>query len=229
MSTYQKRLIPTKSAWDKKSYDPISQIYRLKKEWPEWLDNCFFENYFSLKHWIKDLFSFFIKLYKWIPIIWKDRDYDDYFIFEILKKKIHQQRDYLVKNNRHTNISDDNHWMTVCLNLIERVQNNYYELEYFDYFDYDVEFILSEDNSGTYEMKQTTKRDEMIDYINKYPLTRNKTIEYLKNKLDTDVSDYLTNKESRHRLCLFMSMNRHKKAINVLFLVLANKIEHWWD
>jgi hypothetical protein len=140
LKEYKKYPMPTKSAWDKKSYDPIKWLYNLKKEHHIILEDYFFDPYFSVKNFIKEFFRFIIKLFRWIPIIWKDRDYDDYFIFEILKQKILQQRNYLVKNNRHTNIDQDNFWMTICLNLIERIQDNYYEVEYFDYFDSEIYF-----------------------------------------------------------------------------------------
>lgn len=243
---FKKYPLPTESAWDKKSYDPIKWLYHLKdkkKEYPEWLEKYFFDPYFSLKSWIKHLFAFIVKLVKWIPILWKDRDYDDYFIFEILKKKIHQQRDFLVKNNRHTNIPQTNHWMTVCMNLIERIQKGYYEVEYFDYEDVKHHFVeITKENdpdfdklmSNTtspklYRMEREYLRDNLISYINKYPLDRDKTIKYFKKLKNEDISDYATNQESRSTLCLFMAKIRHEKAIKVLFLVLTRKIEVWWD
>lgn len=244
--TYQKYPMPKDSAWDRKSYDPILWLYRLKskeKEHPEWLEKYFFDPYFSVKNWIKHLFIFIVKLFKWIPILWKDRDYDDYFIFEILKKKIHQQRDFLVKNNRHTNIEQTNHWMTVCINLIERIQNSYYEVEYFEYEDVEHHFVeITKENDPDFDklMSETTSpklyrmereylRDNLISYIDKYPLDRDRTIEYFKKLNGDDISDYATNQESRSTLCTFMAKIRHEKAIKVLFLVLTRKIEVWWD
>jgi hypothetical protein len=235
MKEYYKLNVPEKSAWDKKSYDPIKWLYHLREEQPDWLEDYFFDPYFSLKNSIKEFFRFIVKMFRWTPVIWRDRDYDDYFIFEILKQKILQQRSYLVKNNRHTNIDQDNFWMTVCLNLIERIQNNYYEIEYFDYFDSDTIFTEVEDcenfeESGKlYEMNHNYKVDNMIDYINKYPIDRKKAIIFLKNNTREEGFNYIENQGDRHTLCVFMSSIRHKKAINLLFKVLSNKIEHWWD
>lgn len=243
---FKKYPVPTKSAWDKKSYDPIKWLYHLKnkeKEYPEWLEKYFFDPYFNLKNWLINFFSFFKKLYVWIPIIWKDRDYDDYYIFEILKQKILQQRNYLVRNNRHTNIPQDNHWMTVCLNLIERIQKSYYEIEYFEYQDSKHNFVeITEENESDYheiisnsESKKLYRLeteyiyDNRVDFINKYPLDRNKAINYLKKYRNCDVSDYAENEESRSSICVVMSTMRHQKAIKILFLILTQKIEAWWD
>lgn len=231
MKNYKKCKIPNESAWDKKSYDPIKFLYNLKEEHPIFLEEYFFNPYFNLKYNIRYFFVFIAKLIKWIPVLWKDRDYDDFYIFEILKVKILQQRNYLVKSNRHTNISQDNFWMTICLNLIERIQKSYYEIEYFDYFEQEIKFVEydNKEESGLYTMESEIKKDELLTYINMYPTDRRKTINYCIKYLNKDLSNYESNQENRHFLCIQMSISRHKKAINLLFLILSNKIEHWWD
>lgn len=231
MKNHKKCNIPEKSAWDKKSLDPIKYLYNLKKEQPYWLEEYFFNPYFDFKNRIKYFFVFLVKLVKWIPVLWKDRDYDDFFIFEILKVKILQQRNYLVKSNRHTNISQDNFWMTICLNLIERIQKSFYEIEYFDYFEEEIKFVEydNKEESGLYTMESEIKKDELLRYINMYPIDRRKTLNYCIKYLNKDLSDYETNQENRHSLCIQMSISRHKKAIKLLFLILSNKIENWWD
>lgn len=229
MKNYKKCIIPKKSAWDKKNYDPIKFLYNLKKEQPILLEELFFDPYFNLKSKIKYFFIFLVKLIKWIPVLWRDRDYDDFYIFEILKVKILQQRNYLVKSNRHTNIAKDNFWMTVCLNLIERIQNSYYEIEYFDYFEQELNFVEEKDGSDLYRMESQITQDQLLRYINLYPSDRKKTINYCIKKLDRDFSNYELDQDIRHSLCIHMASFRHKKAINLLFLVISNKIEHWWD
>lgn len=233
MKIHEKYPVPNESAWDKKSYDPIKWLYNLRKEQPEWLEDYFFNPYFSIKGRIKHLFNFFPKLVRWIPILWNDQDWDDHYIFEILKFKIKQQRDYLVSNNRHTNIDIDNYWMTVCLNLIERIQEDYYELEYFDYKDEKISFVLSDevskyDGQELFEMKSVCTRDNTLEYLNKYFLDRDKVLKIESNN-GWDLYDYETNQKSRFSLCLFVSRYRQQKAIDLLFKILSKKITHWWD
>lgn len=234
LKNYKKCIMPEDSAWDRKSYDPIKWLYHLKKEQPKVLEKYFFDPYFSVKNWIREFFNFIVKLINWIPVLWKDRDWDDYYIFEILKFKIKQQRDYLVSNNRHTNIPHDNYWMTVCLNLIDRIQTQYYELEHCDYEETKFNFVETDEvsdfnNEKLYTMDINYLRDDSIDYINKYPLDREKTIKWAKKYLKRDFSDYKTDDEIKHSLVIFMSKNRHEKAINLLFKILSQKIEGWWD
>jgi hypothetical protein len=127
--------------------------------------------------------------------------------------------------------------MTICLNLIERIQDNYYEVEYFDYFDSEIyfteieeeEYKNFEETGKLYTMNQNYRVDNMINFINKYPLDRKKAIKYLEKSRDREKLNYIDDQDDRHSLCVHMASIRHKKAINLLFKVLSNKIEHWWD
>ncbi len=42
----------------------------------------------KIKIWFKDLKQGFINLKRWFPIIWKDRDWDDDYIFVLLEEKL---------------------------------------------------------------------------------------------------------------------------------------------
>lgn len=229
---HEKLNLPEKSAWDRTVYDPILLLYKSKKEWPSWADKAF-EIWFLPKRTVLALIDFFRRLRRWIPVLWRDRDWDDTYIFEIIKTKLISQRQYLVKNFRHTNVPYVNRDITICLNLIERFQNSYYEVEYFDYYQAEHYF---EELSGThvdgqklYELKHNTTWDNLTEYIEKYPNTKSDVIR--KHKMDhgEDLSDYAENEESRQRLALYMSTHRHEKCKNLIFKILSYKIEGWWD
>ncbi len=65
------------------------------------------------------------KLISWIPIIWKDRDWDHFFIYEILKQKLIQQSKHLGEYNER-----DAERINLCIRLIDKVQNEYYIDQY---------------------------------------------------------------------------------------------------
>jgi hypothetical protein len=99
---YTKLELPKDSAWDRKTYDPILLLYRTrnikdKKEWPEWAEKLF-DVWFVPKSAVQDFFDFIKRLRIWIPVLWKDRDWDDSYIFGIIKTKLITQRKYLVEN-----------------------------------------------------------------------------------------------------------------------------------
>ena len=150
------------------------------------------------------------------------------FIFDVLQHKLNQQRKCLVKENRHLGISETNRDITNCLNLIELYKTGYYESEYQDYLKEDLVFEKLHDEKGNEldyrEVKCNLISDNLLDYIEKYKTTKNlilkKYPEYSNYKLDSD---------DRRSLAFHMSSFRHKKCKMLLFYILEEKIDHWWD
>ena len=156
-------------------------------------------------------------IFKWIPTIYHDRDWDGDFIYKILQKKIEFQRKELVKNNRHTDINRDNRDMTLALNLLERIREEYYQLECLDYWEDTINFenFLEKPNSKSVKIKTTDERFD--DYLNKYPSSVRAVIK--KNGVI----------ENKKTLCLEVSYYNHSKANKLLFRILEEKIPYWWD
>ena len=68
-------------------------------------------------------------LIKWFPVIWKDRDWDDHYIFEVFKFKLEKQAKYIKEKGFHTNSDLDAKRMMLCVKLIEKVQEDFYTME----------------------------------------------------------------------------------------------------
>lgn len=177
MKKYSPLQLPKDTAWERNT---------LSRYLPTWL-NSFVE---SVKNTVK-----------WLPVIWKDKHWDHYYILEILKKKLEFQREYLVKNNRNLGVPNDNYYITVCLNLIERLQCDFYELEYVDdNFD---EVAYLKDNKLLYKQTQI--------YLSKN-----------QHRYCVPVTDKQLELRTAGQL-------KHKKAKKLLFKILEEKIEGWWD
>lgn len=73
-----------------------------------------------------NIVQFIIKLYKWFPILWKDRDWDDFYILEILKYKLKFTRENIAKYSYHSckEISCKN--IKIAELLIDRIQKDNY-------------------------------------------------------------------------------------------------------
>ena len=71
-------------------------------------------------------------LYNWFWIIWKDRDWDHYYIFQVLKFKLEKQAKHLGKRNWHESSKRDAELMMTCVRLINKLQNEDYYAEYYD-------------------------------------------------------------------------------------------------
>lgn len=145
MKTYKQLPIPEDSAWD------INTLY-------------------SKLHWRIRYFFYGVKnIIRWIPTMYHDRDWDGDFILKILQKKIEFQRKELINANRHMGIDRDNRYMTLTLNLLERVRQDHYGLECMDYWDDNISFenILDKPDLKSIEIKTTGERFD--EYLNKYP------------------------------------------------------------
>ena len=72
---------------------------------------------------IKQFFKQIHNLIRWFPIIWKDKDWDDHYIFEILKFKLKNQAEYIGKKDRHMSAKRDAEIMMLCVRLMDKVQD----------------------------------------------------------------------------------------------------------
>jgi hypothetical protein len=74
---------------------------------------------------IKQFFRRIYNLYRWLPIIWKDQDWDDHYIWEILKFKLKNQSKYIGTKDRHVSAKRDAEIMMLCTRLIDKIQSQY--------------------------------------------------------------------------------------------------------
>ena len=96
----------------------------MSEEYNEW--------YWKLYRWVRwelpnqhKYIKYGVKnLYKWFWIIWKDRDWDYYYIFQVLKFKLEKQANHLGGR--------DAELMMTCVRLINKLQNEEYYQEYYD-------------------------------------------------------------------------------------------------
>lgn len=169
-------------------------------------------------HWrIKYFLTGCCNLIKWAPTIYHDRGWDDSFILKILQKKIEFQRKQLVDANRHTRIDIDNRDMTLVLNLLERVREEYYQMECMDYWESDIVFKKIPNDSSHKLVDVVDKWENFDKFLSKYPSSVRAVIKEHGEQDD------------KKRLCLLVSYYNHNKANKLLFKVLEERLAFWWD
>ena len=102
--------------------------------------------------------------------------------------------------------------MMLCVRLIEKVQDEYYDCEYIDYQDSEFKFIDSKEYPGSYEMEIEELSEHFDDYFKKYPLIAKQVDEKDKWKKAFRIAHI--NQERAHKL---------------LFKILEQNIRRWWD
>jgi len=140
----------------------------MSEEYNEW--------YWRLYRWVRWKLPYqhkYIKygiqnLYKWFWVIWKDRDWDQHYIFEVLKFKLEKQAKHLADVGFHNEAQRDAELMMTCVRLIIKLQNE-------DYYE------------EMYEHRPLT-----LEIVSKYQA-------------------------------------KHNKAKRLLFKILEERIEEWWD
>jgi hypothetical protein len=65
-------------------------------------------------------------LLRWIPVIWKDEQWDHYYIFEILKYKLIFTAEHTRKYGYHIDSDYEADRMILCVRLIEKIQKEEY-------------------------------------------------------------------------------------------------------
>lgn len=183
---------------------------------------------FDGKYLHRDIAQGIKNLIKWFPIIWKDRDWDHQFIFDILQFKLQNQAKYIGDHNRHTRAKEDAELMMKCVDLIEKVKTEFYQAEYMDYHESTFEFVeIPEDERGDwYEEGMTQLHSELIserfdEYFAKYP----EVYEYVLKHKKAQIFSINT----KQQIAMNMGHELHKRARKELFDIMENHIEGWWD
>lgn len=192
MNKYKPLPIPEDSAWDRKTWRSYAPV------------------------WFLSFIDGVVNIVRWMPTLYKDKDWDDSHIFEILKKKLYFQREYLVNANRHTSIPDTNRYITICLNLIESIQEEYYACEYQDFETTKNYFVECEDKPKYYEWKMDILSERYQEYFDKYKSS------YRKIKQQNPDTD-------NHLIAFRMAQYNQEKCQRLLFKILNEKINSFWD
>jgi hypothetical protein len=86
----------------------------------------------NLNHKIRSTIRSIKKLWRWIPIIYKDRDWDYWYIYEMLKCKLEDMENYIRRDGIHVCNEHDANKIKTALRLLERIQSEHYVQEYYD-------------------------------------------------------------------------------------------------
>jgi hypothetical protein len=183
--------------------------------------------YWKLYRWCKwklpsqhYYFKYGIKnLWRWFWVIWKDRDWDQHYYWEITKKKISQMRDLHVKNMKFVDTPREIERMNVVLKLIDKVQEDTYRNEYYDEEYFENKMRIDENGHVQFDVL----KDELHVYIAKYPSA------YRKVMNDPKRVAQFRGEVTNFKVAMLMSIERHNKARRILFKILENYIEGWWD
>ena len=180
---------------------------------------------FEGRYYHKYLYKGIKNLIQWFPVIWKDRDWDSYYIFQILEHKLKLQSKGISKRDIHMNAQRDVEIMMACVRLMEKVRDGYYESEYMDYHETKMWFESIEDKPGYSTWESKIISENFDDYFKKYSLIYKRVL--------NGEGIFNINKESENQRKNAIAMNiahiNEQRANKLLFKMLENNIRRWWD
>lgn len=140
-------------------------------------------------------------LITWFPLVWKDRNFDHYFLFETIKFKLKimaknfKEEDTFIDTRRHSE------QMELCVRLIDKIQKETYLMEHIE---------LMEAKYGKMQ----------------YTIGGNK-IARMEWERQSSYEDKDLILEEYHDM-MKKGIRKHEKAVRLLFKILERNAERWW-
>ena len=119
----------------------------------------------NLKYKWRSLVIGIKNLIKWAPVIYKDRDWDHWFIYQILKTKLQHQADYVLKHGHLENSTKYAQQMLKCIEMIDIVQNEKIIDDYLLSIDVRSGNELSCDDVVEADAKQAQAKKDLFQYM----------------------------------------------------------------
>jgi len=160
---------------------------------------------------IKDFFRYdipygFENLFLWFSIIWKDRNWDYYYIYIILRHKLHLTEKHIREYNNHVKAEKDADNIKKCVLILDRlIKDNYSPVEKHmeKWGDPEFKFIDIEDKPGF----------SSLDIIHPNVKTKEDEIQERKD------FRFAINREELLK----------KQDLDMLFHLMRKHIQTWWD
>ena len=162
---------------------------------------------------------------KYFKIVWNDRDYDYTYIFNILRFKLEKQAKYINDKNRFISSRRNAELMLLTSRLIELIKEDAYDTEYMDYYESKIEFVPYGDKKDLFSMEETMIYENFDEYFKKYPLQYKKALNGELNRF-TREEDESKNKKI---YAMEIAQENHNRCRRLLFKILEDNIEKWWD
>lgn len=161
----------------------------------------------------------------WLPVIWKDRDWDTHYIYEVMKHKLKAQAKYIGDRDFHTRAQIDAKRMRLCVKLIQACQDEPYSMEYMDYAKDRVWFTPCEDRPGSSLYNSEEVWENYNEFFKKYPLIYKRVMKgegpfTLDGRDDSDM---------KRIIAMNIAHINQQRAQDLLFKIMNENIRGWWD
>jgi len=147
-------------------------------------------------------------LIKWFPVVWKDRDWDHWFLYVILQFKLKQMEKLQRKYGHGLNSEDYANQMRTCILLLDRLIKD-------DYLENVLKPHEEKWGETTMDFKATRERDDLYEaYF----------------KTEKAITKKQKEQEHKERMRLYKHEGKLKQQdLDYLFKYMHKHILGWWD
>ena len=164
-----------------------------------------FEFYFlEIKAIYRSILTGVKNIFLWLPVIWSDRQWDYYYLFKIITRKLTLMID--------SGIEDKN--LMICEELLDKITSDYYYEEMSEFYKSDV---WLEEIDNTFEFREDNIVDNLDIYFNRNKLLYKK----VRNKYKKITS--------RPVIANIMTKEKKEKATKLVFKMMENYHNYWWN
>lgn len=162
----------------------------------------------KIKEWPRQVRYGIKNLIEWFPVIWNDRHWDHYFIYQILRHKLHLTEQLIRHHGHHVNHIEDAEKIKICVRLLDRLIKDDYHDNVYKHHD---------EKWGESELVFTDSTD--------YPDCSVVDIKYPNVKTKKDKEQ----EKKEFRLLINKVQELKDQDIELLFKIMRKHIQSWWD
>jgi len=152
-------------------------------------------------------------LIKWFPVIWSDRNWDFYFIWTLLHRKLYLMEKHIRQHSHHLYKERDADQIKICVNLLKRILDDEYYENVFK--NHDKKWGKTHFNWKKIDGEEFGYKEEVC------------SLDITRENAKTDEEKAQQTKEFR---ILSTKVEEQKKQdINYLFDYMKKHIQGWWD
>jgi len=197
---------------------------RETKPWYKKLTNRISSRWeFKYRYFWRDFKTGIKNIIYWLPIIWKDRNWDNHYIYNILQHKLKAQSKYIGDRDHHVTAKRDAEVMMTCVRLIDKVGDEFYSSEYSDYHK-DKHWFNTNEKEGYSTWNSRTLEENFDDYFKKYPLIYKRVLAG-----EGPFQPISFKQEDKQRIAMNIGHINDKRAQDLLFKIMNENINKWWD
>ena len=153
----------------------------------------------NLRRKIRRILDGLNNLFVWAPTIYRDRNWDYVFIYEILQKKLELTAKHTKDFGNHSCSDLSYQKIMLCVRLIEKVKNDEYLNEVMD----------------------LNNLNEFDDYLEKHKSVAHRVI--------LDKEHQIWSCDNSRSISFNVGQYNHNRARRLLFTLLDRRISYWWE